>query len=87
MLISPGTGNIDTVIYTPAAKAVEDDPETADADESKPAEPATFTVGNTPGVELPATGGPGTLIFTFFGLALMILAGVLMISRKRKTNR
>ena len=81
------TGNIDTVIYTPAAKPVEDDPETADTDESKPAEPATFTVGNTPGVELPATGGPGTLIFTSFGLALMILAGVLMISRKRKTDR
>lgn len=38
-------------------------------------------------VELPATGGPGTLIFTSFGLALMILAGVLMNSRKRKTNR
>ena len=50
---------------------------------------STITIINTEtaGVELPATGGPGTLIFTSFGLALMILAGVLMISRKRKLNR
>jgi len=50
-------------------------------------ETKTFTIGNTPGVELPATGGRGTLVFTVSGLALMMLAGVLMISRKRRYNR
>ena len=46
-----------------------------------------FTNTYAPGVELPATGGRGTLAFTISGLALMMLAGVLMISRKRRNNR
>jgi len=38
------------------------------------------------GVELPATGGSGTLIYTVVGMALIGLAGVLLVSRrKRKT--
>ena len=50
-------------------------------------ETVAFTNTYAPGVELPATGGRGTLAFTLSGLALMMLAGVLMISRKRRNNR
>ena len=41
----------------------------------------------TPGVELPATGGHGTAIYTVAGLMLVTLAGVLMINRRKKYNR
>ena len=44
---------------------------------------ATFTVDNTPGVELPSTGGPGTAAYLATGLALMALALVLTRLRKR----
>ena len=47
----------------------------------------TITIGNTPGAELPATGGSGTMIYTIAGLSLVLLAGALMVSRKRKFNR
>ena len=46
-----------------------------------------FTIGNTPGVELPSTGGSGTLTYTLTGIFLITLAGVLLVSRKRKANR
>lgn len=46
----------------------------------------TFQIANTPGAELPATGGSGTLIYTISGLALITLAGVVLISRKRKKS-
>ena len=39
------------------------------------------------GVELPATGGSGTLLYTVSGLMLILLAGVLLMSKKRKYNR
>ena len=38
---------------------------------------AAFTVGNTPGAKLPSTGGPGNLLYTLSGLAL-IMASALM---------
>ncbi len=41
----------------------------------------------TAGVELPATGGSGTLIYTVAGMGLIVLAGMLLVSRKRKYNR
>ena len=44
----------------------------------------TVTIGNTPGVELPSTGGNGTLIYTVAGMALIVLAGVLLVSRRRR---
>ena len=49
----------------------------------------TITIINTETarVELPATGGPGTMIYTVAGLMLITLAGVLMISRRKKYNR
>ena len=47
----------------------------------------TFTVGNTPGTALPNTGGSGTLLFTAGGFALILMAGALLIGRrKRKHN-
>ena len=50
-------------------------------------DPATFTVGNTPGVVLPATGGPGTALYTVTGLALTLGAALwLILRRKRKQN-
>ena len=48
---------------------------------------AQFTIGNTPGAELPATGGSGTLIYTITGIFLITLAGTLLVARKRKANR
>ena len=50
---------------------------------------AKITIINTEtaGVELPGTGGPGTLMYTIGGLALIVLAGMLLVSRKRKYNR
>lgn len=44
----------------------------------------TFTIANTPGAELPATGGSGTLAYTLGGLALILLAGALWMVRKRR---
>ena len=46
-----------------------------------------FTNTYTAGVELPATGGSGTLIYTIAGLMLITLAGVLLAVRKRKANQ
>lgn len=47
----------------------------------------TIVIGNTPGVELPSTGGSGTLIYTLTGIFLITLAGTLLVARKRKANR
>lgn len=43
-----------------------------------------FVIDNTPGVELPSTGGRGTLIYTVAGMALIVLAGVLLVSRRKR---
>ena len=40
-------------------------------------------VWNNPGVELPATGGPGTRLFMIFGSILIFGAGVLLWRRRR----
>ena len=44
----------------------------------------TFTVGNEPGVALPATGGPGTLPLYAVGIALVTVALFLMLRRRRE---
>ena len=49
-------------------------------------EPATFTVGNTPGVALPATGGRGTAPIYIGGAAMTLLALALLL-RRRARNR
>ncbi|MBQ6257499.1 MAG: Cna B-type domain-containing protein [Clostridia bacterium] len=75
----------ENVTYTAARAAVADDPSTPE-DETSEATPATFTVGNTPGVELPATGGPGTAMYTVSGLALTLGALWMLLRRKREQN-
>ena len=45
---------------------------------------ATFTVQNKVGLALPTTGGTGTRAYTAGGLALAVLAGMLLLRRKRK---
>ena len=49
--------------------------------------PATFTVDNRPGVALPSTGGEGTAPYIVTGIALMALAGILLLDRKRKAHK
>ena len=49
--------------------------------------PATFTIGNTPGVELPATGGPGTAVYTVSGLSLMAVSLWLLLRRRKEQTR
>ena len=45
----------------------------------------TFTVLNTPGIELPETGGMGTLMTTMSGMALMLIAlGYLILVKRRE---
>ena len=65
------TGNSTLVIYTPVSENA----------------PTTFTVVNKPGTALPSTGGSGTAAYTATGLALMILAGILLAERKRKAHK
>ena len=43
----------------------------------------TVVVTNNEGYELPATGGPGTQLFTIFGSAMILMAGLLMLKRQR----
>ena len=49
-------------------------------------DPATFIVDNKPGVALPSTGGSGTAPYTLAGFALMALAGIALVKRKRKAH-
>jgi len=45
------------------------------------------TVINTPGVELPATGGPGTLGYILLGMSLILAAGGAIWYNKKKAVR
>ncbi len=47
-------------------------------------EQAVFEVGNQPGVELPATGGTGTVLYTALGALLTGTAGAALMLRRRK---
>ena len=55
-----------------------------DYEPAKDENPAAFTVSNIAGAELPSTGGSGTLIYTIAGMALIVLAGVLLVSRRKR---
>lgn len=57
---------------------------TAKADSQDDVPVDTFTIPNTPGAVLPATGGPGTTLYYGAGAALMLLAVLGMILTKRK---
>ena len=48
--------------------------------------PATFVVGNTPGAILPSTGGTGTRFIYILGAGLILLAGALLLLRRRRIN-
>ena len=43
----------------------------------------TLVIGNTPGVELPCTGGSGTTTFTLVGATLAVLAAAALVVRRR----
>ena len=43
-------------------------------------------VWNNPGIELPATGGPGTALFTAIGGIMTALAGAILTLKKRKAQ-
>ena len=44
-------------------------------------------IGNTPGLTLPGTGGIGTTLFTFGGIALILVACVMFIVYTRKQKK
>ena len=46
-----------------------------------------FTIPNTPGAELPSTGGPGTLLYTLSGILLMLGAALMYGFRMRRRER
>ena len=43
-------------------------------------------IENTPGVELPATGGPGASLYTAAGAAMAFLALLALLKRRREQN-
>ena len=47
----------------------------------------TVKVQNSTGVELPNTGGPGTLLYTLSGIALMLGAALMYGFRMRRRER
>ena len=44
----------------------------------------TISIPNTPGIEMPETGGPGTGLFTALGAIMTALAGAALTLKKRK---
>ena len=74
----PLGGNIDFTVTDGAVTFTDTDAVTYSAEDQ------TFTVGNKAGLALPTTGGSGTLAYTAGGLALILLAAVLLMIRKRK---
>ena len=44
----------------------------------------TIIIGNTPGVALPSTGGPGTRLYYLLGIMLTAFAGAGLVMRKRR---
>lgn len=57
----------DGVSYEPAAGSAKD----------------TYIIPNKPGAALPMTGGSGTRVFTITGLIAVILAGIILVRRKK----
>ncbi len=51
------------------------------------AEVTEVAVNNKSGTELPSTGGTGTTIFYVLGSILVVAAGVLLVTKKRMSNR
>jgi LPXTG-motif cell wall-anchored protein len=72
-----------------AFKANEDDPDltiktsTTNQEKNNRALDGQYIINKQPGVELPATGGPGTRLFTILGSILVMFAGVMLWRRRR----
>ena len=81
------SGNTGNIRFESSQPADYDDPSTPGVDESAEAK-TTYSVGNTPGTELPSTGGIGAGIFYVIG-AIMMLAGTsaAVLGRRRRTRR
>ena len=47
----------------------------------------TFMIPNTPGVALPATGGVGTKFHYIFGAAMILLAGALLLLKRKRDDK
>ena len=82
-VITNNAATISTVEYTAKRPAVEADPE-HEVEAQAAVETDTFTVGNTPGVELPSTGGTGTLPYPLTGLTLLLGASLWLLLRRRR---
>ena len=80
-----GAPTDNTIEYKPVRAAVEADPENG-TEAQEAVTIAAYIVPNTPGTELPSTGGPGIALYTFAGLALMSAAFWLVIRRRREQN-
>ena len=78
---APASGDGTTIRFFDAQAAVEDDLATPEDETSEAVNP-TFRVVNTPGVELPHTGGRGTGMFTILGSLLIAGAGLLLFRRR-----
>lgn len=74
----------DQVVADTALKRV--DQEITDAAATITGDDGVVTVVNNQGAELPSTGGIGTTIFHIAGAALVLGAGILLISKKRMNN-
>ena len=46
----------------------------------------TISIPNTPSIEMPETGGPGTALFTALGGIMTALAGAILTLKKRKEH-
>ena len=49
-------------------------------------DPYTLTVTNNAGFELPSTGGPGTTLYYLLGTMLIVVAGFMLLQRKRERD-
>ena len=64
----------------------DDDTPIPNETEGETEKPTTLTISipNTPGIEMPETGGPGTALFTALGGIMTALAGAILTLKKRK---
>ena len=85
--VEKGQGQGGTITWTPKDPGTSENgitfeaATTATADD--PAGNATFTVPNTPGAELPSSGGPGPTWIYLIGSILLICCGTLLVARRR----
>ena len=74
----------ETLPVTSWAEKTNDDTGTVAFVKATESELDTFTVGNTPGTQLPQTGGIGTTLFTALGGLMTVTAGAILTIRRKK---